>query len=73
MRWFLGWVSLFMAALILLLLGWDIHQLYGPNYQPTTIFSWFGHGPIELLWGFYIVLAAILITDAVYLFRSSPR
>ena len=46
---------------ILLLTGWDIFQSFGPAYEPTTIFSSAGHGPIQILWVLYAAVAAVLV------------
>jgi len=69
MRGLLGGGLLILAFAILLLTGWDIVQSFGPSYVPTTIFSWAGHGPIQIFWGFYAVIATLLIWRGTRLLR----
>lgn len=70
MRWLLGGSALVIGCLTLLLTGWDISQLFGPTYEPTTIFSWVGHGPIQILWGMFTLIAALLIWFGIRIIRA---
>ncbi len=61
MRHLLGGSSVLIGIIVLMLTGWDILQSFNPAYEPTTILSWAGHGPIQILWGSYTIAALFLI------------
>ena len=70
MRWLSGGGLLLAGCTILLLTGWDIFQSFGPAYEPTTIFSSAGHGPIEILWVLYAAVAAPLVWVGIRVLRA---
>jgi hypothetical protein len=69
MRRLLGGGLLLTGCAILLLTGWDILESFGRTYEPTTIFSSAGHGPIQVFWGFYTVAAALMVWFGIRILR----